>query len=49
MTIWLFVDSTGTDSDLLLVFPSRVATLSLIVSPGIMEVTQGKGEQDYNR
>jgi hypothetical protein len=43
VAIWLFAESTETDSDLLLVFPSRAATLSLTVSRGIMEVTQGKG------
>ena len=49
VTTRLFVQSTDTVSDLLLVLLNRAATLSLTVSRGIMKVTQGKGEQDDNR
>ena len=45
----LFVQSTDTVSDLLLVLVNRAATLSLTVSRGTMEVTQSKGEEDDNR
>ena len=48
VTIWLFVQSTDTVSDILLVLLNRAATLSLTVSRGIMEVTQSKGKQDDN-